>query len=135
MSTATPDIIQTFLPIFYVSKVFGCSLYSLPWSLNEQNISTSLTAIDVLLCAIQFGFYFFIIVPLSKKWDNYDSMFNNKYATEIGSSGLVMIVFIGQILGYLQNFTNLLIIFMDMRNSRNIRRIFLSLIKFDKQVS
>lgn len=135
MSTATPDIIKSFLPIFYISKLFGCSLYSLPRPLNATNTNTPLTAIDVLLCVIQFALYFFMIIPLSKKWDSYDSIFNNEYATQIGSSGLVIIVFIGKSLHYIVTVTNLFVIIMDMRNSAGIRRVMLSLIEFDKQVS
>lgn len=135
MSTAIADIIRSFLPIFYVSKIFGCNLYSLPRPLNASNIKAPLTAVDVLVCVIQFALYLLVFIPFSKKWDSYDSVFNNEFAVETGSSGLVVIVYIGQRLTYVFSYTNLFIIVMDMKNSAYIRGLFLSLINFDKQVS
>lgn len=135
MSTAIADIIRSFLPIFFVSKIFGCNLYSLPRPLNATNVNTPLTAVDILVCACQFALYLFVIIPLSKKWDSYDAVFNNEFATEIGSSGLVVIVFLGHSLTYVICVTNLFIIIMDMRNSANIRRLLVSLSDFDKQVN
>lgn len=134
MSHTTPEIIKSFLPLFYVSKCFGCNLFSLPSPLTATNINTSLTAIDILLCLIQFAFYVFIVHPLSLKWNNYDAVFNNDFAAKSGSSGLVVIVFIGNILTYVLSFTNLFITIMDMRNSANTRRILLLFIEFDEQV-
>lgn len=135
MPAAIPDIIKSFLPIFYISKFFGCSLYSLPRPLDATNVNASLTAVDILFCMVHFGIYIFIIFPLSERWERYDAVFTNEFANKIGSSGLVVIVFIGQSLNYIASLTNLFIIIMDMRNSAHIRRIILSLINFDKQVS
>lgn len=134
MSQATSGIIKSFMPIFYISKLFGCNLYSLPRALNSTNVNIPLTAIDILICLIQVFIQLFVIFPLIKKWESYDSVFNNEFATEIGSSGLVVIIFIGQFLSYLTIFTNLLFMYMDMSNSATIRGILLSLIHFDEKV-
>lgn len=126
--------VESFMPIFYTSKLFGCNLYSLPRPLNSTNVHVPLRAIDTVLCLFQVVIHLFVIFPLSKKWNSYDSVFNNEFATKIGSSGLVIIVFIGQFVTYVTIFTNLLIVCMDMRNSATIRGIFLSLIHFDEKV-
>lgn len=134
MSHTKPNVIKSFLPIFYVSKIFGCNLYTLPSPLNATNINASPTAIDVLFGVIQFALYVFIVFPFIKKWNSFDSVFNNAYATESGSSGLVVVVFIGQSLTYAVTVTNVIITFMDMRNSAIVRRILFSFTKFDEQV-
>lgn len=135
MSHTRPNIIKSFLPIFYVSKFFGCNLYSLPSPLTATNIIKSPSAIDVLLCVIQFVLYVFIVFPFTKKWNSYDSVLNNDFASKTGSSGLVVIVFIGQSLTYALPFANLCIIFLDIRNSTIMRRILFAFVKFDEQVS
>lgn len=135
MANTTPGIIKSFLPIFYISKLFGCNLYALPAALNSKNVNASLRATDILICLIQFVLHIFVIYPLLNKWDRYDEVFNEEFANKIRSSGLVVIVFIGRCLNYATILTNLLYTIMDMRNSVNIRRILLYLINFDKQVS
>lgn len=135
MSTTIPDDnIRSFLPIFYLSKVFGCNLYSLPRTLDGSNLNACPTAFDVLLCLIHFALYIFVCIPLSQKWDSYDKVFSNEFASNMGSSGLVIIVFLGNILGYATCIKNLFIIVMDMINSANMRRIMLSFNEFDTQV-
>lgn len=131
----TKAIINSFLPIFYVSKLFGCNLYPLPCPLDATNLNAPITAIDVLCCVLQFSFYMFIVFPLTPKWNSYDSMFNNEFASKTGSPGLVVIIFIGQSIGNGIIFTNCLIMIMDMRNSATIRKILYSFIKFDEKVS
>lgn len=135
MSHTNPDIIKSFLPIFYISKIFGCNLYPLPSPLNAANMKASLTAIDILFCVFQFALYIFVIFPLTEKWSSYNSIFNEEFASNSGSSGLLVIVIIGRSLSDIIAFTNLLIIIMDMRNSAIFRKILLSFIKFDEKVS
>lgn len=135
MSHTARGTLNSFLPIFYVSKFFGSNLYPLPKTISSTNVNVSLRAIDFLFCLIQFGLHLFVIFPLYDKWQSYDSIFNNEFATEIGSSGLAIIIFIGQGIHYATILTHLFITIMGMKSSTIIRKILLTLDNFDKQVS
>lgn len=134
MSHTNSELIKSFLPIFYISKFFGCNLYTLPNPATATN-KNSTTISDVLICVVHVVMNLFVVIPLVKKWEVYNSVFNNDYATKSGFSGLVVIVFIGQIIAYAIIVVNCFITILDFINAKITRKILLTLIKFDEKVS
>lgn len=66
MSRGTPNIIKSFLPIYYLSKYYGCNLYPLPRKLNSSNLKINLRAIDVLTYLVHVGLAVGVLIPFIK---------------------------------------------------------------------
>lgn len=135
MSDTRPELIKSFLPIFYISKIFGSNLYALPNPLTAITINDSPTAINVLICVAHVAVNLVIVIPNILKWESYNSVFNNDYASKSGYSGLVVIVFIGRMISYAITVVNCFLTILDLRNATITRKILFSLIKFDEDVS
>lgn len=128
------NTIQSFLPIFYLSKYFGCNLYPLPKVLNASNVKLNLRAIDVLLCLIQFGLKFGITIPLIKKWNEHDSAVRKELESLISLSSVVTLTMSGLFANYAYVIISLFIGIIDIFNAPVIRSFLLLFTNIDEQV-
>lgn len=128
------DIVKSFLPIFYVSKYFGCNLYPLPKVISASNVKINLRAIDVFVCLIQVGLSFGITIPLIKKWDGPDSKMRQELESQISLSSVVMLSIIGSVVNYAYTTIFLFIVIIDMFNAPVIRSFLLLFTNIDEQV-
>lgn len=131
----TPNIIKSFLPIFYTSKYFGCNLFPLPRLLTPSSVKLNVRAIDVLICLIHFGTAFGVTIPFVKSWDDEDkSGLRKELESKITMSSVVMMSIVGSSANYAHIFVYLFIIIIDMINATVIRKIVLLFTILDKQV-
>lgn len=128
------NIIKSFLPLFYISKCFGCNLFPLPRVLNPTNVKINLRAIDVIICSVHIGLSFFVTIPLIKTWEQSDSTLRKELEAMITYSSVVTLRLIGTAVNYGYVFTCLFIIINDMINASAIRNILLSFMNIDELV-
>lgn len=128
------NTIKSFLPIFYLSKYFGCNLYPLPKVLSASNVKLNLRAIDVLICLIQFGLTFGITIPLITKWSHHDSAIRKDLESLISLSSVVTLTMAGSFANYAFAIISSFIVIIDIFNAPVIRSFLLFFTKIDEQV-
>ncbi len=134
LNANTSTAIKSFLPIFYISKYFGCNLYPLPKALNASNVKINLRVIDFLLCLYQLVITFTIIIPLIRKWDAKDSPVRNELESKISMSSVIILSITGTAATYAYTLIYLIIMIVDMVNATLIRGILFSFTNFDELV-
>lgn len=130
----TSTVIKSFIPIFYVSKYFGCNLYPLPKILNASNVKANLRAIDILICLIQICLAFGISIPLIKKWEDNESPLRKELESIISLYSVTILTISGSAANFGYVAIYLFVMFADMINAPVVRGILLSFADFDNQV-
>lgn len=110
----TPNIIKSYLPLFYISKYFGCNLFPLPKLLSPSNVKIDIRAVDILICLIHFGLSIGVTLPFIMKWD---SALRKQLESKIALSSVVMMSIIGSSANYAHLLIYLFIMFSDMINA------------------
>lgn len=129
-----PNIIKSYLPIFYTSKYFGYNLFPLPKLLSLSNVKINLRVVDILICLTHFGLSIGVTIPFIMKWDSNDSPMRKELESKITLSSVVMMSIIGSTANYAYVLIYLFIMIIDMRNAPSIRKVFVLFNNFDKQV-
>lgn len=127
-------IVKSFLPLFYISKYFGCNLYPLPKVFSASNVKINLRAIDILLCLIQFALTFSVTIPLINKWNEKDSPLRKELESKVSVSSVIILTIVATAATYAYTFIYLTIMLADMINASIIRNILVLFTNVDEQV-